>query len=110
MKTSQPKTTVKVDIEALLAKKSQITSAAINGALAKLEARKQEEQEAQLLEYLEVVSNNTQSAVNALRKARDTEKIYKKRLEAIAAAEQQFYKDADIKAYNAAFYTAQTLV
>lgn len=102
--------TAKVNIEALLAKKSQISNAAITAALAKLETKKQEEQEEQLLEHLEKVSNNTANAVEYLRIARTQERIMKKRLEAIAAAELQFHSDANIEAYNKAYNEAMKLV
>lgn len=106
MKTGTKTTTKKapvtgVNIEALLAKRDQIGAGVIKSALAKLDAQKAERQEAEVLEYLETVQRNTAEAVEKLRSCRAAERKAKNDLQAIAEAEQDFYQDADIDAYNA---------
>ena len=92
---------VGVNVEALLAKRDQIGAAVIKGALAKFEAQKAEKQEAEVLEYLATVQRNTAEAIERLRSSRAAERKAKHDLQVIAEAEQDFYQDADIDAYNA---------
>ena len=98
-----------IDVEALLAKRETIQSSAIKAALAKLEAQKAEEQEARILNYLADIQDTTKYAVEALRNARKQEKACKVYLEAVASAEQQFYKDADYQKYSDAVGIARSI-
>lgn len=52
---SSTKTKKKIDVEALLAKKSNITSSAVQSALKRLEEEKLKEQEEMLLEHLATI-------------------------------------------------------
>lgn len=94
------KNTPKVNIEALLAKKDAISNAAIKAALVKLDERKQKEQEELIIEHLSQIQLNTQYAVNLLRQTRKREKLTKDYLTQVAEAEQEFYQNADYKAYS----------
>lgn len=96
-----------INIEDLLAKKSQITNAALTAALNKLEEKKQQDQEAQLIEHLQAVQKNTDIAVENLRSARLQEKKQKAYLTAVAEAQAKFYSDGDIDAYNKAITAAR---
>jgi hypothetical protein len=99
-------TTAKIDIESLLAKKNQITNAALAAALSKLEEKKREQQEAQLIEHLTVVQSNTDKAVELLRSVRNKEKKAKAYLTTVAEAQNQFYTDGDIAVYAQAIQKA----
>lgn len=103
---TKSKQTAKIDVEALLAKKGQITNQSIQSALAKAEKEKQEKDERELLGYISHIQSNTASAVEGLRDARKKEKKCKDFLTALAEAEQQFYTDADIEKYNASHTAA----
>ena len=98
----------KFDVEALLAKKSNITSNAVKGALAKLEEQKQAIQEQQIISHLAVIQTNTAEAVEDLRKARRKEAAQTAKLIAVAEAEEKFYEDADIDAYNTSITKASS--
>ncbi len=99
-----------INIEALLAKKEQISNKALQSALTKLEEQRSAEQEAALLRHLEIVQGITKNAVESLRNRRAQEKIAKDYLLAVATAEQEFYKNADVAAYNAAIHAASKVV
>ncbi len=92
--------TKNVNIEQLIAKKESISNAALQNALKRVEEEKAKQQEEQLLKHLTIVQLNTERAVEQLRKARAVEKAHKEYLQAIANAQEKFYKDADIEAYN----------
>jgi DNA repair ATPase RecN len=95
-----------VNIESLLKKRDQIQNKAIQGALAKMEERKQLEQEERILENLGKIQGKTEEAVNLLRKARSNEKAAKTYLQSIADAEQAFYTDANYESYQTKLQTA----
>ena len=97
---SNKQTANKIDVDALLAKRDEISNVALKKALDKIEARKQEEQEAQLISNLEQIQRNTKDKVEYLRRARQAEKRAKDNLVLFAKAEQEFYKTGDIEAYN----------
>lgn len=89
-------------IEALLAKKESISNAALQSALTKLEERKQKEQEDKLILYLSTVQRNTDAAVNRLRAIRAEEKKAKAYLTALVEAQNAFYTDGNVEAYDKA--------
>jgi DeoR/GlpR family transcriptional regulator of sugar metabolism len=89
-----------IDVEALLAKRTQISNATVNNALNKLAEAKQKEQEEQVIRHLGVIQSNTSSAVELLRGYRTKERAAKAYLVAVAEAEQNFYTNADFDAYT----------
>lgn len=97
-------------VEKMLAKKDAISNATIQAALKKVEQQKQEKLEAKLLENLEKVQKVTENAVSTLKMRRKQAEKAKKYLVAVAEAEQQFYKDADINAYDKALQLAVKLL
>ncbi len=109
MKTNTDNTKKKaIDIESLLAKRNSISNTALKGALEKLEKQKEEQQEAELLQHLSRVQENTAQAVELLREARVKEKNRKAYLVTIAEAESEFYTDADIAKYNLTIAAARS--
>lgn len=96
----------KVNIEQLLAKKNQISNAAIQAAIAKMEEAKQKAQEEQVIQHLATIQSNTEAAVEQLRNFRKKEKAAKEYLTAVATAEQVFYTNADYNQYSVAVNTA----
>ena len=103
------KQTVKIDVEALLSKKNQISNESIKNALKKAEDEKKAIREAELLENISIIQRKTVEAVSILQKARKAEKKAKTYLTAIATAEQEFYKDADFEKYGKAIQIAKNL-
>lgn len=100
MKEQQNSQKPAIDVEALLVKKQQITNAALTSALNKLEQKKKEEQEEMLIANLARVQKNTENVVESLRRIRFDEKVIKKYLEDVVAAQEQFYIDGDIVKYD----------
>jgi hypothetical protein len=102
------KTKSAIDIEKLLAKKNQITNAALNSALKKLEEKKKEEQEETLIANLEYVDHVTNEAVELLRGKRAEEKKAKAYLTSVCEAQDKFYSDGDYKSYLSSVSAAVT--
>ena len=94
-----------VNVEALLAKKNQISNLAIQAAISKMEEQKAKAQEEQIIQHIAEIQSNTEAAVEQLRKFRLHEKAAKAYLVAVAEAEQIFYTNAD---YNQYFQSTQT--
>jgi len=92
--------------EQLLQQKSSVTNTVIQSALQKLEAKKSEEQERQVIQNMERIQKDVNRAVEVLRTARKTEAAAKVYLNAVAAAQQQFLKDADMEQYLATIQVA----
>lgn len=90
----------KINVEALLAKQPGPTNKAIQAALDKVKKQKEEEFSEQLIRQIAMVQKNTQIAVDSLRAIRKKEKQIKDYLTAVAEAEQEFMKDADIDKYS----------
>lgn len=95
--------------EQLLQQKSSVTNTVIQNALQKLEAKKSEEQERQVIQNMERIQTEVNDAVETLRRIRKMEANAKLYLNAVAAAQQQFLKDADMNAYHHSVRTARTL-
>jgi len=96
-----------INVEALLAKKASISSAAIQSAISKMEEQKQKAQEEQVIQHLATIQQATETAVENLRSFRSKEKAAKEYLVAISVAEQAFYTDADWSKYSEASELAQ---
>lgn len=97
-----------INIEALLAKKNQISNAAIQAALGKMEEQKAKAQEELVIQHLGTIQSNTEDAVEQLRKFRAKEKAAKAYLVSIAEAEQVFYTNADYVEYTKSVQTASS--
>lgn len=92
--------TPKIDVEKLLSKGNQPTNSAIKKALETVKAEEEAKLQHDLINRIADVQSRTKQAVEDLRKCRAKEKQSKNILVGIAAAEEQFYIDADWNKYQ----------
>ena len=95
-----------INVEALLAKKNQISNVAIQAALVKMEEQKAKAQEEMVIQHLADIQNTTENAVEQLRRIRVRERAIKAYLVSVAEAEQVFYTNADYAIYQQSVQTA----
>jgi Arc/MetJ-type ribon-helix-helix transcriptional regulator len=100
-----------IDVEKLIANAGKgIASEVIKDAIAEVKKEADKEQKARVIQQIVNIQANTAIAVEQLRKARAIEKKTKEYLQFIADAEQAFYKDADIKAYDQKIASASSKI
>ncbi len=89
-----------VDVEALVAKTTNLpTSAAVSSALASLQKKQAEEEQARIIRDIARVQARVREKVESLQAVRQREKEAKKELQIVADAEQAFLKTGDYDAF-----------
>lgn len=97
----------KINVEALIAKKDTITNKAIKGAISELERKQEEAQQARLIEQISRAQEITQTAVDAVRRARKEAQRKLNYLKQVAEAERVFLINADWDIYKTAITIAE---
>lgn len=93
-------TTSNVDVEALVAKTTNLpTAEVVSSALASLQKKQAEEKEKEVVENISLIQRYVSSAVRGLQRIRQSEKEAKKKLQCIADAEAEFLKTGDMDAF-----------
>jgi len=89
-----------VDVEALVAKTTNLpTSAAVSSALASLQKTQAEEEQKRIIRDIARVQEEVKKRVEVLQIIRKREKDAKKQLQTVADAEQAFLKTGDYEAF-----------
>ncbi len=90
------------DFETLVANRTNISNTLVKSAIEEHQKQQDEEKKRNIIRNIERIQNNTNNSYDYLKAVRLKEKAAKTHLEEVAAAENQYYADADYTKYQAA--------